>query len=242
MKIFIINLSRSQHRKQAMQQQIAMLNNADLLFEFHFFNAIDGQAAEHQQFARHYHPLLAKIYRGTDLTDGEKACYASHFCLWKKCITLNEPIVIMEDDVKFSTELTAGLIRIANSHYDYVKIITTKKNKILKSYLNENFYIAWKGITGARGYYITPTAAQKFVHTLNYWTLPVDDYMDRICMHGVKTIVHIPELLQGNIETEDSTINVADNRPTIPFFWKVVREVCRIFQQINVLWYIMRNK
>ena len=34
----------------------------------------------------------------TPLTKGEVGCFLSHWRLWEKCIELNEPILILEDD------------------------------------------------------------------------------------------------------------------------------------------------
>lgn len=51
---------------------------------------------------------------GRELSDGEKAVYASHFKLWQECIRLNEAIMILEDDVEFSEEFIingGGILR-----------------------------------------------------------------------------------------------------------------------------------
>lgn len=40
---------------------------------------------------------------------GSVGCYLSHFTLWKKCIELNEPILIMEDDIDFANNFMEKL-------------------------------------------------------------------------------------------------------------------------------------
>ena len=34
------------------------------------------------------------------MTPGELGCFASHYLLWEKCLELNEPIVVIEDDAQ----------------------------------------------------------------------------------------------------------------------------------------------
>ena len=36
---------------------------------------------------------------------GEIGCYLSHVELWKKCVELNEPIAVIEDDMKFTEKI-----------------------------------------------------------------------------------------------------------------------------------------
>lgn len=117
MKVFIINLERSKDRKEYMQKQISILfeKNPTLKekLEFIFFKAVDAKNKEHLEFQRHF-PCWASWVFGRELSDGEKACYASHFKLWQECIRLNEAIMILEDDVEFSEEFIingGGILR-----------------------------------------------------------------------------------------------------------------------------------
>lgn len=64
---------------------------------------------------------------GRELSDGEKACFASHYRLWQECVKLNEPIMILEDDVEFSDEfLNHGeeyIDELSKSEYEYIRIL-----------------------------------------------------------------------------------------------------------------------
>ena len=72
-------------------------------------NEIDKYLKDHlkEEFKEKYHVRLFE--RGL-VGDGDKGklsrpgvigCFYSHYALWQKCIDLNEPIMIFEDDVKF---------------------------------------------------------------------------------------------------------------------------------------------
>lgn len=107
MKVFIINLERSKNRKEHMRNEINKLfaYNPELKekLEFIFFKAVDAKNNDHLEFKEHF-PWWASWVMGRELSDGEKACFASHHKLWQECIKLDEPIIILEDDVEFSDE------------------------------------------------------------------------------------------------------------------------------------------
>jgi GR25 family glycosyltransferase involved in LPS biosynthesis len=54
-----------------------------------------------------YHHILGdrqNIFNNYPRPDRVAACFASHYLLWKKCIELNEPILILEHDAEFVSE------------------------------------------------------------------------------------------------------------------------------------------
>ncbi|EAK4522393.1 glycosyltransferase family 25 protein, partial [Campylobacter coli] len=144
MKAFIINLERSLDRKEYMQKQIQKLfeKNPNLKnkLEFIFFKAVDAKNKEHLEFKQHF-PWWASWVLGRELSDGEKACFASHYKLWQECVKIDEPIIILEDDVEFSDEfLNNGeeyIEELSKSEYEYVRLCYLTQGKMLK--LNDNF-------------------------------------------------------------------------------------------------------
>ena len=101
MKIFIVNLKRAKERRKLMQEQFDRMSNEEKKgFEIIFFDAIDAKAGEHLRFSQ-YSKIASLLFRGKEMSDGERACFASHYSLWQKCVELNEPIVVLEDDVLF---------------------------------------------------------------------------------------------------------------------------------------------
>lgn len=205
MKIFIINLLRSTHRKESMKEQISKLfsENPSLKdrLEFIFFEAVDGDGGE--EFAK-FHPAWAKYLFGRELSPGEKGCFASHYKLWQKCLELNEGIFIIEDDVEFTQAFNANnLEKILKSPYEYVRIYHIKEKS---SYaLNNHFNITFSNVAGTQGYYLKPSAARKFIKKCQFLIRPVDDSMDYSeVLNIVFTPLFLKELpLQSDIATRE---------------------------------------
>lgn len=193
MKIFIINLLRSTHRKESIRKQISKLfsENPSLKdrLEFIFFEAVDGDGGE--EFAK-FHPAWAKYLNGRKLSPGEKGCFASHYKLWQKCLELNEGIFVIEDDVEFTQAFNAkNLEKILKSPYEYVRIHYIKEKS---SYaLNNHFNITFSNAAGTRGYFIKPSAAKKFIKHTRILINPIDDSMD---YSTVSNIIFKPLFLQ----------------------------------------------
>ncbi|PAF53501.1 hypothetical protein BKH42_05485 [Helicobacter sp. 13S00482-2] len=240
MKIFIINLARALDRREFMQKQIDKFEHLDFIF----FNAIDAKNGEHHTFESFYKKSLAIVNGGRELKESERACYASHFSLWQKCIELNEPIVILEDDIELLPEFELGLARICDCSYDYVRLVATDAPKKPFINIDSHFALSYDELAGAQGYYITPKAAEKFIKGSKYWVLPVDNYMDRISMTGVKTILHIPFLIKGDNEIGDNTtiLHRYDKNLKKFLIWKIFREFYRFFIQIKQNIYIFLCK
>lgn len=112
------------------------------------------------------------------------ACSLSHFLLWKKCIDLNEPILILEHDAVFIRELPEiefhGAIQINNPtgggykgkwHSNFM----TKRSTIGVHPLTrkrEETSIIPDGFSGGSAYIIKPWAAKEFVsafHKYGVW-------------------------------------------------------------------------
>jgi len=230
MKVFIINLKREAERKNLMLSQIKKLNSKK--YEFIFFEAVDAKQNQHIRFKNAKQSFLSKIIRGKYLVDGEIACFASHYLLWRKCIKLNEPIVILEDDVEFVPEFENGLKKICEANFEYVRLICTF-NKPLKE-IKKDFYTSHLGISGTQGYYLTPTAAQKFINKAKKWYKPVDDYMDSFWINDVPIIIHIPFLIkENNIET-----TILDRAKKTNTFFKITREISKICLEIRKFFYM----
>ncbi|HEC1756115.1 TPA: glycosyltransferase family 25 protein [Campylobacter lari] len=229
-KVFIINLERSEDRKNFMQEQIRKLfacnPNLKNQLEFEFFKAIDGSKNEHLQFKSHF-PWWCQFVLGRELSDSEKSCFASHYSLWEKCQELNSPIIILEDDVIFSDEFLNNsnvIEKLLNSNYKYIRFYYLFNKKI--HHLNNNFYISYENIGGTQGYFIHPNAAKKFIEKARYWFKPVDDYMDIYYYHKVENIIYKPFLIY--LSSLNSIIGQRNQKPK-NIFRKIIREIFRFY-------------
>lgn len=202
MKVFIINLERSLDRKKHMQKQIQKLFEKNLSLknklEFIFFKAIDAKNKEHLEFKDHFSWWGSWIL-GRELSDGEKACFASHYKLWQECVKLDEPIIILEDDVEFSDEFLNNGIEyideLLKSKYEYIRLCYLFDKRLY--FLSEGgYYLSFEKLAGTQGYVLQVSAAKKFLKCAKNWIYAVDDYMDMFYKHNVLNIVKKPLFLK----------------------------------------------
>ena len=88
-EIHVINLKRSQDRKETFDK-----NNSKYINKYNYFEAIDGNNLD-------INKLDLNIYdkKSTGYTKGALGCALSHYNLWQKCCISNKSFLILEDDV-----------------------------------------------------------------------------------------------------------------------------------------------
>ncbi|ECQ6932083.1 glycosyltransferase family 25 protein [Campylobacter coli] len=248
MKVFIINLERSLDRKEHMKKQIQKLfeKNPSLKnkLEFIFFKAIDAKNKEHLEFKDHF-PWWASWVLGRELSDGEKACFASHYKLWQECVKLDEPIIILEDDVEFSDEFLNNGVEyideLLKSKYEYIRLCYLFDKRLY--FLNEGgYYLSFEKLAGTQGYVLKPSAANKFISKAKFIYTPVDDYMDMFYKHKVLNIVKKPLLLKHNCKLESEISNLGRTNKKLKIHRKIAREIFRLYRDISRLLYIFYIK
>lgn len=112
---------------------------------------------------------------------GVMGCFHSHFRLWKRCIELNEPILIFEDDVIFER----GFVPV---EWSEILLLATGKNVYRDSFYQDRLIdpqlepeagrFKGKNMPGAVGYGITPLAAKKLVTRYRRYFMPADNCMN----------------------------------------------------------------
>ncbi|EAI0213923.1 glycosyltransferase family 25 protein [Campylobacter jejuni] len=238
MKVFIINLERSLDRKEHMKKQIQKLfeKNPSLKnkLEFIFFKAIDAKNKEHLEFKDHF-PWWASWVLGRELSDGEKACFASHYKLWQECVKLDEPIIILEDDVEFSDEFLNNGVEyideLLKSKYEYIRLCYLFDKRLY--FLNEGgYYLSFEKLAGTQGYVLQVSAAMKFLKYAKNWIYAVDDYMDMFYKHNVLNIVKKPLLLKHDCRIESSISQAGRLFLKAKFYRKIIREIFRLSRNI----------
>ncbi|EGN8290157.1 glycosyltransferase family 25 protein [Campylobacter coli] len=238
MKVFIINLERSLDRKEHIQKQIQKLfeKNPSLKnkLEFIFFKAIDAKNKEHLEFKDHF-PWWGSWVLGRELSDGEKACFASHYKLWQECVKLDEPIIILEDDVEFSDEfLIMGqeyIDELLKSKYEYIRLCYLFDKRLY--FLSEGgYYLSFEKLAGTQGYVLQVSAAVKFLKYAKNWIYAVDDYMDMFYKHNVLNIVKKPLLLKHDCRIESSISQAGRLFLKAKFYRKIIREIFRLSRNI----------
>jgi GR25 family glycosyltransferase involved in LPS biosynthesis len=112
---------------------------------------------------------------------GIKGCFYSHYNLWKKCVELNEPIAIWEDDIVLTRPyfpvVWKDVLILALGH-------PSKSGKYMGYFNNpggtpraETYYQA--SMPGCCGYAIKPAAAKQLINTYSNSFLPADNAINK---------------------------------------------------------------
>ena len=214
MKSFIIHLSKIESSLKtalAMKTVLDSYGMENELFEGSYGNETLNR---YQQMNRRYHPwnfkggptqIISDEYRDSQKSPGEIGCFDSHFRLWEKCVELNEPILIFEDDVKFYR----GWIPI---DWDDILVLSLGKQSFYgepwKTYLENPSGnpqpMSWRNFSmpGASGYAIKPHAAKGLVKFYKQYFYPADNAINQfLCQIQIHNYIMgrntLPE--EGNI-------------------------------------------
>lgn len=137
----------------------------------------------------------AQRIQHSDLCAPEQvACYLSHLELWKKCVKLGHPIIIVEDDARpnhLDRRLqdvqsldpldTTSMISIQNNPYGS----RTIKRSTTGLTHNSNL-LQMKQLMGMGAYYIQPST----VELLLPYTFPIDMHIDLLCSTAILALEH----------------------------------------------------
>ena len=199
MKSFIINLSKistSADTASNLKKQLEGFKMPVELFEGTYGN---DAVAMMEKENRTWHPFGIK---GMDVvpdptarpnlkgnTPGVKGCFYSHLRLWQKCVELNEPIIVWEDDIVLTRpympiEWTDVLILALGHPSKTEKYIHYLENPMgvprAKPYFQSS-------MPGCCGYALKPHAAKKLIDTYRNTFLPADNAINQ---HHVVIEIH----------------------------------------------------
>lgn len=207
--IYVINLEKSTARKAYMQAQFDQLFTNDSKQEIYFFKAINGKENPNYPLFQHYNEKKRLNVKGYPLTLNQLGCYASHYSMWEKCVELNQPIIVLEDDAKFKENFLDALSFI-NSDKNIFEFFWLQpdrlknKRKLVADFGDFSIQQFSKGFIGATGYYLTPQAAKKFLTQSKEWYLTVDVTMDRFFENKVPSYAIVPFCLEADYEIEST--------------------------------------
>ncbi|WQS49336.1 glycosyltransferase family 25 protein [Helicobacter pylori] len=128
-QVYIISLKESQRR---LDTEKLILESNEKFKGRCVFQIFDAISPKHQDFEK----LLQELYDaqsllqsdwyhsyvGAGLTLPELGCYLSHYLLWKECVKLDQPVVILEDDVTLESHFMQALEDCLKSPFDFVRL------------------------------------------------------------------------------------------------------------------------
>ncbi|AFI02366.1 family 25 glycosyl transferase [Helicobacter pylori PeCan18] len=129
-QVYIISLKESQRR---LDTEKLVLESNEKFKGRCVFQIFDAISPKHQDFEK----LLQELYDSSSLLKSdwfhsdycyqellpqEFGCYLSHYLLWKECVKLDQPIVILEDDVALESNFMQALEDCLKSPFDFVRL------------------------------------------------------------------------------------------------------------------------
>ena len=244
MKTFIINIKQAHTRREHMARVMAQTE-----IDFEFFPAITPADEPLHYFAGLDNwTFLLETGRNAP-RDGEIACYASHLLLWKKCMELNEPISILEDDV----EPTADFARIYPAlrplvlQYGFIRLDTPMQQPnyfsrnipadatpvpILQTATLQLAHPTYVSL-GTGAYAISPAAAALLIKASRKLSCPVDNFLRRTWKHK-QPIVYIDPLLFQLAAS--SKLSQLSDRATDRPYSRLLRKLRRLPKRPYRLW------
>jgi glycosyl transferase, family 25 len=234
MKIFIINMEKSTDRKEFMQKQ---LNSLEL--DYSFIEAVTPDSKNFDKIIR-YNNKKRMVRVGAPMSGGEIACFASHYSLWKKCIELDETIIVLEDDVKIRNNFISVVKQLEKSinNYKYIRLhgYFDHKYSVIETLSSTQTIVkCFKPPSGAAAYILTPFAAKRFIGKADEWCEAVDTYMDRFWYHGVECYAVMPYIVEaGGIFNSEIGKRFPSN---ITILKKIIREIIRTSKDVSMLFH-----
>jgi glycosyl transferase family 25 len=200
MKILVISGKNSTTRREKMAQQMRALG-----LEFEFMDAVMGTPEMRSE--PDYQAKFRKIFFGYDLNPGEIGCYKSHLQACARAIELNQPVLVLEDDVFIKPDLVNFLDKLEPEIYQHdfeilrLSGLHPKPQYKIKSGQFE-FVRFFRHPSSMVGYIIKPNAAKKFITFAKHIYLPIDDTLDRDYIHGLKVYGYQPYLIEHDFSLQ----------------------------------------
>lgn len=204
--IYVISITTADARRSFMQEQFDALN-----IPFEFFDAVYGaETPNHPLFSKYDdQERLRRRGPGSSLSPAALGCYASHYLLWQRCVQLDQPVIVLEDDTVLEPAFTTFYHHAKDfaSAYGLVWMQPgrreTHRDIPLGNFQGFEVKKFARGPGGTAGYLISPAVAQRMLDYSTTWIYPVDTSMKRFFEHGVEAIGIDPVCVRhsGNLGT-----------------------------------------
>ncbi|QQW63109.1 glycosyltransferase family 25 protein [Helicobacter pylori] len=129
-QVYIISLKESQRRLDTEK----LVSESNEKFKgrcvFQIFDAISPKHEDFEKFVQELYDAQSMLksdwfhsdYCYQELLPREFGCYLSHYLLWKECVKINQPVVILEDDVALEPNFMQALEDCLKSPFDFVRL------------------------------------------------------------------------------------------------------------------------
>ncbi len=165
---------------------------------------------------------------------GEMGCYASHYLAWTKCLALNTPVIVFEDDIELSVDASKIIDIVSKKieQYGFLRLENPRGGRLKKvedfegseiSAMEDNF-------GGAQAYAISPNAAHLLLK--HRWSMPVDNFIGATYIHGMVSYLLSPSIMVDGANFE-TTIQHHKSAYNFAFYRKPSRELYTLYKKIR---------
>ncbi len=183
MKAHCITLKDCEERQSTTKNVLAKAS-----LKVDFFIGVDARVDTHPLLDRSREKKF--LYNmGRPAAIGEFGCYASHYLMWQKCVDLNEPIIIFEDDFDIDEKMFSETLSIAEKHIDdcgYIRIENADNHDMfyqVRSFDEQRLVKYLKIPQCMTGYAISPKCAKEFIKHSQTFDYPVDVFLRNAWIH-----------------------------------------------------------
>lgn len=247
MKIIVVSLPDAYKRRERISQQLTELG-----LKFEFLDAIRGTTEMHQD--SEYQGQWRHKFWGIDLTPGEIGCYKSHRLACRRAVDLNQPVLILEDDLLIKPELKDFLIKLDNEinklGFDMLRISGLFPKPHYKIQDGGFQFIRYfKHPHGTQGYIIKPAAAKKYLEFLKNIYLPIDDAMDSDFLHKLTIYGYLPYLVEHDWDAGSDighrgkikvSVMVKCNKQLLRSWWSFRRTIFNLKNYLSERYFLRR--
>ncbi|HGO5851283.1 TPA: glycosyltransferase family 25 protein [Mannheimia haemolytica] len=240
--IFVINLEKSLDRREFICEQFKSFP----AIEYQFFNAINGKENPDYPLFAKYNEKERFKRKGNTMNFSQLGCWASHYRLWEKCVELDTPIIVLEDDAILHSHFSEvyQFINSTENNFEFFWLSPPapktrgQKGKTILNIQNsyckvERFYNGWGNTTG---YFIAPHAAKKLLNYAKVWIYEVDITMERYWENKLDFLAITPFCLEPDLNKE-SNILVDKGKKNRTLIIRIRREIYKIKDLISKLTY-----
>lgn len=245
--IFVINLAKSQERREFITEQFKQFPD----IEYQFFQAVNGRENPDYSLFKRYNQQERFKRKGNTMNLSQLGCWASHYHLWEKCVELDQPIIVLEDDAIIHSHFSNAyqFINSSENRFTFFWLsppaprVRGQKGKTILNIQNstckvERFYKGWGNATG---YFITPQAAKTLLNFTKEWIYDVDITMDRYWEHKIDYLALTPACVEPDFSKE-SNIPVNKGKSNRTLAVKIRREMYQLRDTINKFFYLFSHK
>lgn len=227
LQILVISLRRSLDRRAKVEQEMQQIS-----LPWSFLDAVDGSALQNPP--SEYKAFKVKCLQGYELTPNEIGCYLSHKEAWKRCVEINIPTLILEDDFVLAPEFEHVIQTLLSNpdSWSFVRlqglyeVSHEEVSSIDRVRLVKNIGDA----VGATAYLLKPEVAHTLVHESSDIYEPADHFLEHQKKHGLEFLAVRPYPV--DITRAKSTIDDRDERAPVQGLRKRLRSVARALDRV----------